>query len=409
MLQPYPVRLLVSATTLFFLGCVVSCGGGRAVLPPFNAYWSCAVADLNGDGKLDIAVSYSKFTTTPPHPGAVAIYLQDPSKPGTFLPPVTYDVGNDPVAVAVADLNGDGKLDIVTANTILSADGNGSSSVSVLLQDPANPGRFLPAVNYPTGFSPVGVAIGDLNGDGKPDLAVADTTGISILLQNPAASGQFLPLRTIPIGQGGSSAVAIADLNGDGRADLVATASDALVYLQDPSLPGNFLAPVHYTVGAQPAAIAIADFNADGFPDLAIANLGSPDGISVHASLSVLLQSPAGAGSFLPATSYSTGFYSWTITVADLNGDGRQDIAVGNMGTISGASVSVFLQNPASVGTFQSATNYTESGVVSWVVAADIDGDGRQDLVVVASGLEIRFQDPDNPGKFLAPVVIASP
>jgi hypothetical protein len=322
---------------------------------------------------------------------------------------VTYDVGNDPAAVAVADLNGDGKLDIVTANTILSADGTGSSSVSVLLQDPVNPGRFLPAVNYPTGFSPVHVAIGDLNEDGKPDLAVADTTGISILLQNPAALGQFLPLRTIPIGNGGSSAVAIADLNGDGKADLVATASDALVYLQDPSSPGNFLAPVHYTVGAQPAAIAIADFNADGLPDLAIANLGSPDGISVHASLSVLLQSPAGTGSFLPATSYSTGFYSWTITVADLNGDGKQDIAVGNMGSFSGGSISVFLQNPASPGTFQSATNYAESGTVSCVVAADIEGDGRQDLVIAANGLEIRFQDPANPGRFLAPVVIGSP
>lgn len=406
------VRLLVSVIALFSLGCVVSCGGsgggGTAVLPPINSYSSCAVADLNGDGKLDIAVSYSKIAGAPPHPGAVAIYLQDPSKPGAFLPPVTYDVGNDPAAVVVADLNRDGKLDIVTTNTILSADGTGSSSVSVLLQDPANPGRFLSAVNYPTGFSPVGVAIGDLNGDGKPDLAVADTTGISILLQNPAAPGQFLPLRTIPIGRGGSSAVAIADLNGDGKADLVATASDALVYLQDPTSPGNFLAPVHYTVGAQPAAIAIADFNADGLPDLAIANLGSPDG-SVHASLSVLLQSPAGAGTFLPATSYSTGIYSWTITVADLNGDGRQDIAVGNMGTYSGASVSVFLQNPTSAGTFQSATNYAESGVVSWVVAADIGGDGRQDLVIVANGLEIRFQDPANPGKFLAPVVIASP
>jgi hypothetical protein len=275
------------------------------------------------------------------------------------------------------------------------------------LQDPANPGHFLFAVSYPTGFSPVAVAIGDLNGDGRPDLAVADTTGISLLIQNPAAPGTFLAATTIGVGNGGTSAVAIADLNGDGKADLVATASGVSVYLQDPTLPGSFLGPANYAAGAQPIFIAVQDLNGDGRPDLAIANLGTPEDGST-ASLSVLLQSPSGAGVFLPATNYTTGVRSDAVVAADLNGDGKADIVVANSGDLSGSSVSVFLQDPLAPGTFQPATNYAGSGVISWVAVGDMNGDNQPDLVIVDSGIVIRRQDPANPGQFLPPVVIAS-
>ena len=413
MFRLWPLQSLLSCLATLTLAGVTSCGhfgasGDEAsALPPFNSYTSCAVADFNGDGKLDVAVSYSTMASAPPHAGVVAVYLQDPTHSGSFLTPVNYNVGNDPVALAAGDLNGDGKPDLVSVNTILSAYGTGSSSVSVLLQDPVHAGQFLSATQYPTGFAPFGVAIGDLNGDGRPDLAVADTTGISILLQSSTAAGQFLPLTTIAVGSGGTAGVAIADVNGDGKPDLVATSSDLIVLMQDPAGPGNFLAPSHYTVGAQPYAVTVQDLNSDGRPDVAVANLGSADG-TVAASLSVLLQNPANPGNFLPANNYATGIRSWTIAAADLNGDGKPDLAVGNMGSFTGASVSVFLQNPTAAGTFQTATNYNDSGVVSWVAAGDIDGDGRQDLVIVSSGLEIRFQDPANPGTFLQPVMIAS-
>lgn len=414
MCRVWPLHLFLSCLIALALAGITACGhlgasGDRAsVLPPFNSYTSCVVANFNGDGKLDIAVSYSRIASAPPHPGTVAVYLQDPAHAGSFLSPANYSVGNDPVALVTGDLNGDGKLDLVAVNTIMSANGLGSSSVSVLLQDPANPGKFLSAVNYATGFSPVDVASGDLNGDGRPDLAVADTTGISILLQSSTAAGQFLPLTTIAVAGGGTSGIAIADLNGDGKADIVATSSDLLVFTQNPASSGNFLAPSHYTVGAQPYAVAVQDLNSDGRPDIAVANLGSPDG-NVAASLSVLLQNPAITGDFLSATSYATGVRSWTITAADLNDDGKPDLALGNMGSFTGGSVSVFLQNPAGAGTFQPAANYNDSGSVSWVGIGDMDGDGRQDLVIASSGLEIRFQDPAHPGNFLPPVMIASP
>ena len=256
MCRLWPFHLFLSCLVALALAGITACGhlgasgDGASALPPFNSYTSCAVADFNGDGKLDVVVSYSRIASAPPHPGEVAVYLQDPAHSGSFLAPENYNVGNDPVALAAGDLNGDGKPDLVSVNTILNADGTGSSSVSVLLQDPSHAGQFLSATQYPTGFAPVGVAIGDLNGDGRPDLAVADTTGISILLQSSAAAGQFLPLITIAVGSGGTTGVAIADLNGDGKADIVATGSDLIILMQDPTSPGSFLGPAHYTIGA---------------------------------------------------------------------------------------------------------------------------------------------------------------
>jgi len=153
------IQIVVTAIATLAMGGLASCGsagnGGNVAIPPFNMYWSVAVVDLNNDGKLDIIACYSKVSGPPPHPGIVAIYLQDAANPGTFLSPLIYDVGNDPVALTIGDLNGDGNPDIVTANTIMNADGTGSSSVSVLLQDPANPGQFLSAASYSTGFSPM--------------------------------------------------------------------------------------------------------------------------------------------------------------------------------------------------------------------------------------------------------------
>jgi hypothetical protein len=159
---------------------------------------------------------YADIYGGPPHPGYVAVYRQDGANPGHFLAASTYPVGNDPASVAVADLDGDGRPDIATANTILATSGAGESTVSVLLQDAVQPGRYVPAVSYATGPGPASVAIGDLNGDGRPDLAVADSSGISVLLQD--AAGRFLPKTTIATG-GGCTSVAIADLDGDGTPD----------------------------------------------------------------------------------------------------------------------------------------------------------------------------------------------
>jgi hypothetical protein len=134
------------------------------------------------------------------------------------------------------------------------------------------------------------------------------------------------------------------------------------------------------------------------------------------ASLSVLLQDPAVTGSFLLATDYKTDLGSVLVVVADLNGDGKPDIAVANSGGLSGpcpptcnlsGSVSVLLQDPAVPGHFAAATNYTSADQVLSVAFADINGDHKPDLVIAnGGGVVIRLQDPSTPGVFLAPVAI---
>jgi hypothetical protein len=394
------------------------CGGSGSSIPPFSLYWSVAVGDIDGDGLPDVVTSYSIISDAPPHPGFVAVYLQDRTKPGHFLPEVTYAAGDDPSSVAVGDLNGDGRADIVTTNAILNVNGAGASTVTALLQDPARPGQFLAATSYATGTNPQSVAIGDLNGDGLPDLAVADNLGISLLFQNPAAPGTFLPRTAISVGVPTAS-IAIADLTGDGKRDLVVTtAVSVLVLLQDPQTSGSFLAPVSYSAGAQPIFAAVGDMNEDGKPDIAVANLGSPADAST-ASVSVLLQDSSGSGSFLPAVTYVTDLRSATVAIDDLNGDGNSDLAVANGGTLAGpcppscsstgASVSILLQNPAAIGQFFAATNYpaTGSDYISGAAIADMNGDGKDDLIIAqGSGIVIRFQDSLHPGQFLAALPI---
>ena len=415
-------KLIKFIYVLFFiLSLTVSaCGGGEGgggEIPPFSLFYSVAVGDLNGDGLLDVAACYTYIAGPPPHPGFVVVYLQDHTKPGTFLPGKIYSVGNDPVSIAIGDLNGDGKLDIVTTNSIASASGVGDSTVSVLLQDPATSGQFLAATNYPTGKNPLSVVIGDLNSDGKPDLAVADSEGISILFQNPALPGTFLPLTAIK-GPAASS-VAIADLNGDGKDDIVATnVSGVSVMLQDPVIAGSFLAPTNYAAGLQPINVAVGDLNGDGKLDIVVANYGSPSDGST-ASVSVLPQNPAAPGSFLTAVNYKADVRSQAVAIADLNGDGKADLAVANSGTLAGAcppncgstgtSVSVLLQNPAIPGQLQNATNYPATGdFITWVAIGDMNGDGKSDLVIAQSdGVFIRFQDPLNPGQFFAATAIS--
>jgi VCBS repeat protein/FG-GAP repeat protein len=211
---------------------------------PVNANSAAAVAigDLNGDGAPDIVAA--TFDANGDN-GAIYVFYQNATARGTFLAPVTFPAGAQQQAVRIADVNGDGLPDIVVANLGPGASGSGSAGVSVLLQDAAHPGSFLAPVTYATQAGAVDVAVADLNGDGKPDLVVANlrpapTGSVSVLLQDPARAGVFLAAASYP-GFGEPLAVAIADLNGDGHPDIaVADGASATVMLQIATAPGTF-------------------------------------------------------------------------------------------------------------------------------------------------------------------------
>ena len=204
-------------------------GGTLTNVPYFS---SVAIGDLDGDGRNDLAVTGND---------AVTVLLQDaaPLAPGSFAVKDTYTPGPKPRDVAIADVDGDGKPDLIVANAGIKGD-HKDANVSVLLQehDPALRGTFQTAVNYETGTWSEAVAVGDLNNDGKPDVAVLNDSSVSVLLQS-ATPGVYLPRYNLDAPP--TVGMAIADLNADGLNDLaVAGIAFARVYFQDPAAPGSF-------------------------------------------------------------------------------------------------------------------------------------------------------------------------
>lgn len=337
-------------------------------------------------------MAYPYIEGSPPHSGYVAAIYQDPLSPGNFSETSLFHVGYDPQAVAVGDLNDDGLPDLVTANS-------SSDNISILFQDVGMPGNFLEATDIAAGDYPSDVAIGDLDGDGLLDLAIADHD-LSILFQDPLNIGTFLPRVSLGVSSG---SVAIGDLDGDLMLDLVVTQADTnvKVLLQDPATPGTFLPAVGFAAGDQPISVAIGDLNTDTRPDLAVANLGPPDG-SVPTSVSVLLQDPATPGSFLPATNYQTFRHrAYEVAIGDLNVDGRPDLAAASGIYDEEGVVSLLFQDPAAPGAFLPTTNLKIDFQVVSVAIGDLNEDTLNDLAVADIEVYIRFQDPTNPGSFL--------
>ncbi|HYB66249.1 MAG TPA: VCBS repeat-containing protein, partial [Steroidobacteraceae bacterium] len=199
---------------------------------------SVAIGSL-GNGKVAVvAATYDANGNN----GAVYVFVETSTSPVTFAAPVTFPAGAQPQAVRIADIDGDGLPDLVVANYGPGTDGTGVAGVSVLLQNAASPGTFLAPVTYATPEGAIDVAVGDLNGDGRPDLVVASldpdfSGGVSVLLQNPApaAAGTF-GTATVYAGMGQPLSVAIGDLNGDGHPDIaVADGTSATVLLQNPA------------------------------------------------------------------------------------------------------------------------------------------------------------------------------
>jgi len=248
-------------------------GNGDGTFQPAVSYltqgtdtFSIAVADLNGDGKPDMVAACSCTGDCERDPGIASVLLGNGD--GTFRPAVLYQFVSSagPQFVAIADLNRDGKPDLLAADNL---------GVEVLLGN--GDGTFGTPQAYSSGGEAVSVTVGDVNGDGKLDALVANGSSMAVLLGN--GDGTFQP-PMMPIFTGIVTAVAVGDVNGDGKPDLILTPNGGVTVLLGNG-DGTFQAAANNDdFAGEPLGVAVADVNGDGKPDVAIA-IDGPSNVGV--------------------------------------------------------------------------------------------------------------------------------
>ncbi|BAY07025.1 FG-GAP-like repeat-containing protein [Calothrix sp. NIES-2098] len=313
---------------------------------------SVIVKDLNGDGKLDLAVANSADRN-------ISVLLNDGND--GFGTAINFAVGTNPVFLTSEDVDGDQNLDLVVAN----ADDN---NVSVLLND--GNGGFATPTNITVGTTPSAIAIGDIDGDSKVDLVVVnvDDNNVSVLLND--GNGGFATPTNITVGAK-PSAIALLDIDGDQKLDFVVANADddnVSVFLNDGT--GSFDTSSNFTVGTQPSAIAIGDIDGDKQLDLVVANYASNN-------VSVLLND--GNGGFGTYTNFTVGTSPNSVVLEDINGDGKLDLVVGKNTDVNNISV---LLNDGNGG-FDTAIDFTAETSSAYVAVGDLNSDEKPDLVVV--------------------------
>lgn len=282
--------------------------------------YALAVADFNNDGNLDLATIGGGFAATGSNLPQACVLLG--SGDGAFQPPLYTSLPNgETLLAAVGDFNADGNADFVcTYSDIYDADDPdyGRSTIEVLLGD--GRGGFTDTYQYRLqGSSPYGLAVADLNADGKPDVVHVDYYGaVSVLMG--LGDGLLSNESFFATGQTPRS-VAVGDFTGDGIPDLVTggLTVDVLPGLGD----GTFAPPIHHATNGYESAVRTADFNGDGKLDVVWADNGAR-------TVSVLLG--RGDGTFTAPIDHAAGSFPTGLAIGDFNGDGRPDAATVDLG-----------------------------------------------------------------------------
>jgi hypothetical protein len=348
------------------------------------------IADLDGDGKPDLAVANVY--------GHTISLFRNVSSPGALTAgsfaarvdlaaPGAVDTSDNPYGLGTADVDGDGKLDLVACDRL----GNNISIYrNTAVAGTLGASSFAAYVNFPVGADPRYARVADLDGDGRADIVSCNFAANTIsILRNIGTAGtlnpsSFAPRVDLPAGTGPYD-VAIGDLDGDGKPDLAVVDLDSFtmsVYrnLSTPgTLTANSFAPrVSFAAPDGSDTIAFGDIDGDGMPDLVIGSFKAYS-MSVYRN-----QATAGvldANSFAARVDFGTDNWTHNVALADLNGDGKTDIAtVGELD--SRASIFQNLSTPGSFSTSSLGSRVDlSSGWNGWGISAgDLDGDGRPDL-----------------------------
>ncbi|MHC1703734.1 MAG: IPT/TIG domain-containing protein [Tenuifilaceae bacterium] len=340
-----------------------------------------ATGDIDGDGKPDLVVANNTS-------GTISVY-RNTSTLGTiavssFAAKVDFTTGSSPWGIAIGDLDGDGKLDIVVPNRY-------SNTISVFRNTSTtgtiSTGSFAPKVDFATANEPISVAICDVDGDNKLDIAASNygsstasiylnTSSIGVITTSSFAAKIDFAASTSPIG------ITVGDLDGDGKPDLavVNSATNNISVLRNTSTIGtaSFSTKVDFAVGTSSYYVAIGDLDGDNKPDMVISNAGS-NNISVIRNTST--SGAITASSFATKVDFATGLYPYCIAIGDIDGDGKQDLTVSNYNS---NSVSVFKNTSTSgsitASSFATKVDYTTGTQSRGLAIVDIDGDGKPEI-----------------------------
>jgi hypothetical protein len=300
------------------------------------------------------------------HAGAPAALASDACSPADFKVARAFDAGTagglPPASYVAADFDGDGRADLAATDFY-------SDTVGVLLND--GTGWLDATRRFGVQDGPEFVAAGDFDGDGRPDLAVTNSGSNSVSVLLNAGGGHFGAAANFAVG-GRPAGLGVGDFNGDGKADLAVT---NMTGWSVSVLLGNGAGAFTPAAGSapestrQPGALAVADFNSDAKLDLVVATLG--DGVFV-------LKGDGAGGFSAPTQVFEQG--TGGVAAADLNGDGKADLALGGA-----QGLVVRLGDGAGGFSAPAVFPREDGGVVSRVAVADFDGDGKQDVVSASS------------------------